>query len=113
MGCSAHLLHRGVAIAIVGGFLIFLFLLRFFAFLLHFISSVALLALVTVFVLLLYVDFYLASSSSSGSTSGSSWASGAMESASYSLFGSTETSEWMVFPALDENKVAGERFGVL
>jgi hypothetical protein len=60
VGCSAHLLHRGVAIAIVGGFLIFLFLLRFFAFLLHFVSSVAPLALVTVFVLLLYVDFYLA-----------------------------------------------------
>ena len=55
MGCSAHLLHR-VANAIIDGFLIILFLHTFFAFL-HFISGIALLALVAVFVLLLYVDF--------------------------------------------------------
>jgi hypothetical protein len=53
-------LHR-VAIVIVGGFLILLFLrfVRFLAFPLHLVSIVALLALVTVFILLLYVDFFL------------------------------------------------------
>ena len=56
MGCSAHLLHR-VANAIVDEFLLTLFLLRFFAFLLHFVSSVALLVLVTVFVLVLALLF--------------------------------------------------------
>jgi len=58
---TAYLPHR-VAIAIVGGFLILFFLLRFirfFAFLLPLVAIVALLALITILVFLLYVHFYL------------------------------------------------------
>jgi hypothetical protein len=104
VGCSAHLLHR-VAIAIVGGFLVLLFFLRFvrsFAFLTHLVSSVALLALVTVPVFLLYVHFYLALALLFRSPPPPLYfrlflGVGAMESASDSLSGSTETSEWMIF----------------
>jgi hypothetical protein len=59
--CSAHLMHR-VAIAVVGGFLILFFLLRFvhfFAFFLPLVTIVALLALVTILVFLLNVHLYL------------------------------------------------------
>jgi hypothetical protein len=57
--CTAHLLHR-VAVAIVGGFLILFFLLRFVRFFAFFLPFVTLLTFVAILLLFFYVHFYLA-----------------------------------------------------